>query len=444
MANERNKILPYALSAIEGVNIQSQEDYTASSETSDGVSTGLANGNNFNKLAKQVSIMSSSLAEFIVNTLAEQTISDSDSIEEISSALNNAILKLIKDNEPVIPDLSGIKVIDDNNTDITSFNQITENGIYYIYKQLSDGPSAYAQYGNICINLIVINIKMDALSIDGCIQLTSLNADAYGMVPSNIGINPMIRPYNKKSQQWEDWTDRYGIIFNKNNIEIEVFTTADKSNIRFPIIAEDNLYDSSYNNFMYSATKEQMREQLGIEESGDTDKDVWTVYTPSIIGVNQRCKSAMYKIYNREINGVSYRCISVIAIMSADITITDKNLYSLTLGVPEGIKIYYNGTALKNGGMASMIYSLSGMDVSQIGGTAIHASPCYTNGTSDRFYIYYNLITDLTTGEKIQSAVLTFQVDTLIDDRELAPTPASIAVTKIQGNQVTITYTRGN
>lgn len=340
-------------------------------------------------------------------------------------------------------DGAGIKVIDDNNTDITSFNQITEDGIYYIYKQLSDKPSAYAQYSDICINLIVINIKKDTLSLDICIQLTSLNIDGYGMVPSNIGINPMYRLYNKTSQQWEDWADRYGIIFGKNNIGIETFTTADKSNIQFPIIAKDNLYDSSYNNFMYSATKEQMREQLGIEESGDTDKDVWTVYTPAIVGANQRCKSAMYKIYNREINGFSYRCISVIAIMSADITITDKNLYSLTLGVPEGIKIYRNGTALKNGGIASMIYSLSGMNVSQIGGTAIHASPCYTNGASDRFYIYHHLFTDLTTGGKIQSAVITFQVDTLIDDRELAPTPASIAVTKIQGNQVTLTYTRG-
>ena len=445
MANERNKILPYALSAIEGVNIQSQEDYTASSETSDGVSTGLANGNNFNKLAKQVSIMSSSLAEFIVNTLAEQTISDSDSIEEISSALNNAILKLIKDNEPVIPDLSGIKVIDDNTPDITSFNQITENGIYYIYKQLSDGPSAYAQYNDICISLIVINMKKDALSIEMCIQITSLNTDGYGIIPSNIGINPMCRLYNKTSKQWEDWADRYGVIFGKNNIGIEAFKTADKSNIRFPIIAKDNLYDSSYNNFMYSATKEQMREQLGIkDDSGDVDKDVWTTYTPTIVGVNQRCKSAMYKIYNREINGFSYRCISVIAIISENITINDRNLYSLTLGVPEGIKIYLNGTALKNGGMASTIYSLSGMDVSQIGGTAINASPCYANGTSDRFYLSHNLFIDLTTGKKIQSAVVTLQVDALIDDRTLAPTPASISVTKIQGNQVTITYTRGS
>ena len=206
MANERNKILPYALSAIEGVNIQSQEDYSASSETTDGVSTGLANGNNFNKLAKQVSIMSSSLAEFIVNTLAEQTISDTNSIEEISSALNSAILKLIKDNEPVIPDKAGITVIDDNSTDITSFNQITEDGIYYIYKQLSDGPSQNGEAIKFnFIHLIVINFSLATLNDEVCLQMTSFGPSPDYPIPGNIGTKPMLRIYNKPSKQWQDW-----------------------------------------------------------------------------------------------------------------------------------------------------------------------------------------------------------------------------------------------
>ena len=444
MANERNKILPYALSAIEGVNIQSQEDYAASVETSDGVSTGLANGNNFNKLAKQVSIMSSSLAEFIVNTLSEQTISDSNSIEEISSALNDTILKLIKDNEPVIPKQSGITIIDDNDTDITSFNQITEDGIYYIYKQLSDGPSIYETLSLFCCKLIVLNIKQEEINANVCMQLISTNFDGLTLIPGNIGVMPMLRAYNKDNSQWDVWYDRYGIVFVKNNIITENFSTTDKTNIGFPIIAKDTNHPNAYNNFMYSATKEQMREQLGIkDDSGDVDKDIWKTYTTTIVGTNQRCKSAMYKIYNREINGFSYRCISIIAVISADITIVDKNLYALTLGTPEGIKIYEDGIALKNGGISSKTYSLNGMDAANIGGTAVNVAPCYINCISDRLWISFTLFTSLKTGEVIQSAVITFQVDALIDDRTLAPTPASIAVTKIQGNQVTITYTRG-
>ena len=272
MANERNKILPYALSAIEGVNIQSQEDYSASSETTDGVSTGLANGNNFNKLAKQVSMMSSSLAEFIVNTLAEQTISDTNSIEEISSALNSAILKLIKDNEPVIPDKAGITVIDDNNTDITSFNQITEDGIYYIYKQLSDGPSQNGEaIKHSFIYLIVINasITVGNENLEVCLQMTSFGPAPLLPIQGNIGSSPMVRFYDKNSKQWEGWRSNYGIPFINNNILISNITPENKSNIRFPVIATDNTFPNDFNTFMYSATKAQMRAQLGIVDAPD-------------------------------------------------------------------------------------------------------------------------------------------------------------------------------
>ena len=268
--------------------------------------------------------------------------------------------------------------------------------------------------------------------------------DRFALVPSNIGVCPLMRLYNKDSDEWDKWFNRYGVIFVKNTILIDTFSTTDKSNIRFPIISDDNSI-SEYNTFMYSATKEQMREQLGIkDDSGDVDKDIWKTYTPTVVGTNQRCKSAMYKIYNREINGFSYRCISVIAVISVDITIVDKNVYGIALGVPEGIKIYEDGIALKNGGISSKTYSLNGMDAANIGGTAVNVAPCYVNCISDRFFPSFYLFTPLKTGEKIQSAILTFQIDALIDDRTLAPTPASIAVTKIQGNQVTITYTRGN
>lgn len=341
-------------------------------------------------------------------------------------------------------DGGGIKIIDDNTPDITSYNQITEDGIYYIYKTLSDGPDAPIKDYIGCINLTVLNIKSTSLSADVIIQLISFNVDGYSFIPSNIGITPMTRVYNKPEAKWEDWDNRYGILFALNNVVMNDFTT-DKIDIRFPIIARDTTIQNSYNTFMYSTTKEQMREQLGIkDDSGDVDKDIWKTYTTTIVGTKQRCKSAMYKIYNREINGYSYRCISIIAVISADITISDINLYSLTLGVPEGIKIYEDGIALKNGGISSKTYSLNGMDAANIGGTAVNVAPCYMNCISDRVWPSFSLFTSLSTGEVIQSAIITFQVDALIDDRTLAPTPASIAVTKIQGNQVTITYTRGS
>ena len=446
MANERNKILPYALSAIEGVNIQSQEDYSASTETTNGVSTGLANGNNFNKLAKQVSIMSSSLAEFIVNTLAEQTISDTNSIEEISSALNNSILKMIKDNEPIIPDQPGIKVIDDNSPDITSFNQLTEDGIYYIYKQLSDAPSyeqLFSMY--IPINLIVINIKDEKNNLNVCMQLTSINSDGYTLIPSNIGTAPLVRLLDKDLNEWGDWFARFGITFSKNNINIEKFNATNKTEIKSPIFAEDTTFPPNYNIFMYSATKEQMREQLGIQDPVEPVDTVekWKTYTPSISSESYRVRSAMYRIYDSEINDFSYRRISIIAIISIDITRSLENLYNFAFALPEGIELYDDGVVLKNGGMASIVYSLTGMKSAQTGGKDINAVGCFIANIDKYVYPSFTIFSTAMIGYTIQSAILTFKIDALIDDRTVAPTPASIAVTKIIGNQVTITYTRG-
>lgn len=247
MANERNKILPYALSAIEGVNIQSQEDYSASLETTGGVSTGLANGNNFNKLAKQVSIMSSSLAEFIVNTLSEQTISDTNSIDEISSALNNAILKLIKDNEPVIPDLSGIKVID-NTSSTTDFNEIIETGIYYIFKDLQNKPI----YSNKNFGILIVLNTENTVK-----QFFSFFEED---VPSQINSNYCSR--EKTGVSFSSWNLVYGISFKNNEIIVDELNPT--SSATFPIFELINNKKQIKN-----ATRSQMREKLGIADSPD-------------------------------------------------------------------------------------------------------------------------------------------------------------------------------
>lgn len=343
-------------------------------------------------------------------------------------------------------DGGGIKVIDDNTTDITSFNQITEDGIYYVYKKLSDAPSYDNFFGTyIPINLIVINVKDGANSLDTCIQLVSTNLDGFGLCPSNIGIMPFLRSMDKDSNKWSSWFFRYGIVFNFNNISIEKFNLSNKSDILFPIIAKDSTFPDQYNIFMYSATKEQMREQLGIQDPVEPIDTVekWKTYTPTISDAN-RCHSAMYRIYDREINGLSCRGISIIAVVSINITRTAENLYSFAFGLPEDIKLYNDGTVLKNGGMASIVYSLTGMPSSQTGGKDINATACYIGVVDKLVYPSFTIFSTAIIGYTIQSAILTFQIDALIDDRTLAPTPASIAVTKIQGNQVTITYTRGN
>ena len=247
MANERNKILPYALSAIEGVNIQSQEDYSASSETTGGVSTGLANGNNFNKLAKQVSIMSSSLAEFIVNTLSEQIISDTNSIEEISSALNSAILKLIKDNEPVIPDKSGINVIN-NTSSIIDFNEIIETGIYYIFKDLKNKPI----YSNKNFGILIVLNTENTVK-----QFFSFFEED---VPSQINSNYCSR--EKTGVGFSSWNLVYGISFKNNEIIIDEFSST--SSATFPIFELINNKKQIKN-----ATRSQMREKLGIADQPD-------------------------------------------------------------------------------------------------------------------------------------------------------------------------------
>ena len=141
---------------------------------------------------------------------------------------------------------------------------------YYIYKQLSDGPS---QNGEAIkynfIHLIVINFSIAAQNIEVCMQMTSFGPLLDYPIPGNIGSMPMLRSYNKTSKQWKDWTSNYGISFVNNNIVISDITPANKSNIKFPIIATDNTFPNGNNKFMYSATKAQMRSALGIADQPD-------------------------------------------------------------------------------------------------------------------------------------------------------------------------------
>lgn len=342
-----------------------------------------------------------------------------------------------------VADNAGIKIIDDNTPDITDFNQITEDGIYYIYKKLLNAFPYEEVFGAFTvISLIVINVKNEEYDLNLCIQLVSSNIDYFGLVPSNIGVLPLLRSYDKNTQQWGDWFNRNGIIFIKNNIAMEEFNTTNKSNIMFPIIAKDAYESNGPNNFMYAATKDQMREQLGIKDPVEPVDTVekWKTYTPSMS--NGSCLSAMYRIYDSEINDYPYRRISIMAILSADITLNNVSLYSFSFSLPENIKVYNNGVALKSGGMASIIYSLTGMNVAETGGKAVNASACYSKSNGNILEMSYTLFGTFS-GSTVQSAVLTFQIDALIDDRTVAPTPASIAVTKIIGNSVTLTYTRG-
>lgn len=92
MSNQKNKILPYAQSAIEGQNIQSYAEYSGSTERQDGVKTGIANGDNFNRFAKQVSIMCASLAEYIVNNTDEGDLTDNLSVDQIATLMEKAII----------------------------------------------------------------------------------------------------------------------------------------------------------------------------------------------------------------------------------------------------------------------------------------------------------------------------------------------------------------
>lgn len=341
-------------------------------------------------------------------------------------------------------DGAGIKVIDDNTPDITSFNQITEDGIYYIYKQLSDGPSIYETYNLSCYKLIVLNIKQEESNLNICMQLISINVDGFTLIPGNIGVIPMSRVYNKNDSEWFEWYDRIGIAFIDNNIMIREFAVANKLNIRFPIISDDNSF-SGYNTFMYSATKEQMREQLGIS---DSNIEKWSTYTHSIYTIpeySNNYKNISYCLFTKNINNIDYNMIKIQCLLSYSSKSVTTYL-NFRIPLPENINIYIDGTDLQNNVVAyikcycqntSTEYDTAEKKVflngSMLGGIEKVGSDNY-------------IIISASTASSVQAndpSIFLVEIEAFVDDASYAPTPTAINVTKIMQDQITLTYTRG-
>lgn len=269
----------------------------------------------------------------------------------------------------IIPDNAGIKVIDDNSPDITSFNQITKDGVYYIYKQLSDGPQQNGEaitYNY--INLLVINIKVAGSSFNACIQATSFGFGPNDVRPGNIGSMPMLRTYDRNSLQWGSWESRPAIPFIDNNITISGFTGG-KSNIKFPIIATDAAFPSGYNTFMYSATKEQMRAQLGIT-SNVNYVESWTTYTAPANDASdgtQTYNNISYCLFTRNINNKNYNMIKINCILSFNPKVNGVTDLYLIIPLPQNIYIYSENESLKNNVLSYIKYNCSLINVGIIG-----------------------------------------------------------------------------
>lgn len=246
----------------------------------------------------------------------------------------------------IIPeaDGAGIKVIDDNSPDITSFNQITKDGVYYIYKQLSDGPQQNGEampYRHII--LTVINIKDTGTEFNVCMQLTSFGLFQMDPRPGNIGSMPMVRIYDKNSLQWIPWEGRPGIPFINNNIAIGILAD-DASVLGFPVIAGDDTFPSGYNTFMYSATKRQMLARLGVSS------DTWSTYTFSKYTAKDYTNEyhdISYCLFTRKINNIGYNMIKVKCSLSCT-TKVDTQLAYLKIPLPRNTPIYDDNIDLKD------------------------------------------------------------------------------------------------
>ena len=257
MSNSRNKILVFAQSAIEGQNIQSQAEYEGSSEREDGVSTGIANGDNFNKLAKQVSTMSSSIAEFIVNNTEDVIIQDTNSVEQISGYINQAVIKLITENLP--PKEPGINVIDES-SEIVDFNQLTETGVYYIYKDLLNKPYS----DKTTYVLTVLNFIRQG-GIPTCIQLSSsyLRSNGY-MIPAIVNDEYSIRYENKGL--FSPWEKLVALDLSTNKaVAVSMEAFADNEISKYMVMSTDK----EGNSIFKTASRELMRSALGINALGD-------------------------------------------------------------------------------------------------------------------------------------------------------------------------------
>lgn len=276
-------------------------------------------------------------------------------------------------NIPIIipePDGAGITVIDDNSPDITSFNQITKDGVYYIYKQLSDGPQQNGEaitYNY--INLLVINVKVARHSFDVCMQATSFGLYRTAPLPGNIGSMPMIRAYDRNSLQWEPWYSRHGIPFIDNSIAISPFFD-DMQDITFPVIAKDAAFPSGYNMFMYSASKAQVRAQLGITNGGGS-VEAWSTYTAPTYSTSQGIQTytnLSYCLFTKKINNQNYNMIKLNCILSFNPKVTKINDMILRIPLPQNIIIYDASTDLKNNVLAYIKYSCNAAAVSASSG----------------------------------------------------------------------------
>lgn len=374
------------------------------------------------------------------------------SIKEIQTKVPISVNGLVPDASGNISiqlptaDGAGIKIIDDNTPDITSFNQIIEDGIYYIYKQLSDAPLIYTANGISCYKLIVLNIKSEESSLNICMQLISVSADGFTLIPGNIGTIPMSRVYDKNNSQWDIWYDRYGIVFSRNNIIMEDFAVENKSNIRFPIISNDNSI-SGYNAFMYSATKEQMREQLGIKDV-DNNSEKWNTYTHFAYIMSRYTNTynnISYCLFTKNINNIEYKMIKIQCMLSYSATQASSHAI-LKVPLPQNTNIYIDGTDLQNNVLSYIKYNCQTTSSeyntakNEIYFTGITLTGIEQMG-SDR---YIHIVTATNAPIQANDAHIFFvELEAFIDDSTYAPTPSAIAVTKIQGNSVTITYTRG-
>lgn len=350
----------------------------------------------------------------------------------------------------IIPeaDGAGIKVIDDNSPDITSFNQITKDGVYYIYKQLSDGPQQNEEaisYGY--INLIAINVKAVGESFNVCMQAASFSLRRYDVRPGNIGSMPMIRIYDKNTLQWSPWESRPGIPFINNNIAIDVLTE-DKSATKFPIIATDDAFPNNYNTFMYSATKEQMREQLGITGVGGP-VETWSTYTTPMYTATDYTNTynnTSYCLFTKNINNIDYKMIKLKCILTYNGT-EDYNEYALLkIPLPQNITIYGDNIHLKNNAL-SYIKHRCEMTSAGTYGTDTSLVPLghvlvNIERIGKRSYVSMVAIA-LPHFYVTKSHSFLVEIEAFVDDRQIAPTPAAIDVTKIIQDQITLTYTRG-
>ena len=340
-------------------------------------------------------------------------------------------------------DGAGIKIIDVN-TDITSYNQITEDGIYYIYKVLSDGPTLeqYKFSGEFPPMTIVIcyNVNIDNTNVTIQIFYTPGEVN-YGVVPISVNSTSFFR--NKENDGlYTEWNSLVNMNFANNSFYAEDFDTDKFSLNGFLISARNTTYDG---NNIVEATREQMREQLGIS---DSNIEKWSTYTHSIYavpGYSNNYKNISYCLFTKNINNIDYNMIKIQCLLSYSSESVTTYL-NFRIPLPENINIYIDGTDLQNNVVAyikcycqntSTEYDTAEKKVflngSMLGGIEKVGSDNY-------------IIISASTASSVQAndpSIFLVEIEAFVDDTSYAPTPTAINVTKIMQDQITLTYTRG-